>query len=116
MSCRYTVPKSIGSLLKAVRLAKSNPYMRFKVPGDWDMTAKEVLRMWTDGVHARASRGLPQLSAKQLKRHLDLQIDARWINEYARGVRCTGCRGLLRDSRMKRKYPHIDNQPAEHWY
>lgn len=104
-------PKSISALLQAVRAAKSNPHIRFTVPGDYDMDADDVLKLWRRGVDARASRGLPQLSPEKERAFRDLQVDARRINEYASRVRHSGCRNLLRHPTMKRRYPHIDNQP-----
>lgn len=104
------VPKSWSALIRAVKLAKLDPGASFSVPGDWPLSSRDVMQLWERGVHARASRGLPILSARQLRRYDDLKIDALRINEYRRGIRSSGCRGLLRDQRMKRKYPHIDNQ------
>lgn len=105
-------PKSIPALLQAVRVAKSNPHARFSVPGDFDLDAGDVLRLWRRGVDARASRGLPQLSPEKERAFLDLQWDSARINEYASRVRHSGCRNLLRHPAMKRRYPHIDNQPT----
>lgn len=73
-----------------------------------------MLELWTRGVHARASRGLPVLSARGERRHRDLQLDARRINEYVgQRIRHTGCSGLLRDATMQARYPHINNQPRD---
>lgn len=104
-------PTSITALLAAVRIAKSNPDARFSVPGHFDLDAQDVLALWGRGVNARASRGLPVFSKKAQTDFEDLLIDARRINEYASGIRHSGCRGLLRHPRMKRRYPHIDIQP-----
>jgi hypothetical protein len=107
--------KSTTALLQAVKIARENPRALFNVPGDFPMRADDVLRMWERGVQARASRGLPELTAAQERRHCDLKVDARRINEYiGQRIRNTGSRGLLRDARMQRKYPHINNQPREH--
>ncbi|MBQ0918276.1 hypothetical protein KBW71_07450 [Hydrogenophaga aromaticivorans] len=104
-------PKSLGALCEAVRLSKANPHMEFGVKGDVSvMTSHDVLAMWRSGVDARASRGLHQLTLAQEKRYSDTQWDAQKVNEYASGVRSSGCRNLLRSPRMKRRYPHVDNQ------
>lgn len=107
-------PKSTAALLQAVKIARSNPYARFPVPHDVPLPSAEVLALWQRGVHARASRGLPQLTDAQERRHFDLQVDARRINEYVgQRLRSTGSRGLLRDARMQARYPHINNQPRD---
>lgn len=109
-----TYPNSISALLEAVRLARSNPLMHFRVKGDpVGMTAQDVLRMWRRGVDRRASRGLPVFTPAQEEVFQDLRLDALRINEYAARVRHSGCRNLLRTQKMKRRYPHIDNQPRD---
>lgn len=105
-------PTSTRALLQAVRLAKQCPQARFAVPGSFDLTSADVLDMWRRGVDARASRGLPQVSPAQEIAYSDLRWDATQVNDYACGVRHSGCRNLLRTVSMKRRYPHIDNQPA----
>ena len=107
------VPKSINALLRAVALAKSNPQAIFPVPGGFPLSSEELLRFWRDGVHRRASRGLAY-PANADQRLCDLRVDAHRINDYQRRIRHTGSRNLLRDQRMKRKYPHIDNQPFDY--
>lgn len=107
-------PKSTAALLHAVKIAREHPQASFSVPGQFPLTAADVLRLWERGVHARASRGLPVLSARAERRHADLQLDARRINEYVgQRIRHTGSRGLLRDAAMQARYPHINNQPRE---
>lgn len=107
-------PKSTAALIEAVKVARADPRALFPVPGGFPLTAGDVLALWERGVHARASRGLPQLTPQQERRHADLQVDARRINDYVgQRVRHTGCRGLLRDARMQRRYPHINNQPRD---
>lgn len=104
-------PNSISALLEAVRLAKANPLMQFRVKGDpWGMDSRDVLSMWRRGVDARASRGLPVFTPAQEEAFQDLRLDAQRINEYAARIRHSGCRNLLRTPKMKRRYPHIDNQ------
>jgi hypothetical protein len=107
-------PRSITALLQAVRIAKANPYARFEVPGNFSMDSQDVLRMWSDGLMAKCNRGLPQLTPTQRRRYLDTRLDARVINDYARGIRSSGSRGMLRTARMQRLYPHINNQPREY--
>lgn len=108
------VPKSYAALIEAVRIAKKNPHSRFPVNGDrFGLTAQEVLLMWRRGVDARASRGLKQLTAEQEQRYSDTQWDALKINEYASRIRHSGCRNLLRTAKLKRRYPHVDNQHRE---
>ena len=41
--------KSTGALVRAVRAAKTNPNIRFHVPGDFPLTADEVLFSTTRG-------------------------------------------------------------------
>jgi hypothetical protein len=107
-------PISTAALIQAVKIARADPRAMFTVPGDFPLRADDVLRLWTRGVHARASRGLPVLSARAERRHADLQIDALRINEYVgQRVRHTGSRGLLRDAAMQARYPHIHNQPRD---
>lgn len=107
-------PKSTAALVHAVRVARQNPQAMFSVPGDFPLRADDVIRLWERGVHARASRGLPALSARGERRYSDLQVDARRVNEYVgQRIRNTGCRGLLRDAAMQARYPHINNQPGE---
>lgn len=44
----------------------------------------------------------------------DLWHDAQTIRQYTTlRYRHTGCRGLLRTREMKKRFPHIDNQPSE---
>lgn len=115
-------PKSTAALLLAVKVARQNPQAQFPVPGDSPMTATDVLRMWSRGVDARASRGLPELSARGQQRHADmlrlqqdLAIDLIKVDDYLlRRIRHTGCRNLLRTAAMQARYPHINNQPMEH--
>jgi hypothetical protein len=107
-------PKSTAALIQAVRVARQDPRARFEIPGDFPLSSDDVLRLWQRGVQARASRGLPQLTEAQERRHRDLQIDAGRINDYVgKRIRHTGCRSLLRDPRMQARYPHINNQPRE---
>ena len=107
------VPKSIQALLQAVALAKSNPDATFSVPGGFPMSSEELILYWQKGVHRRASRGLVY-PADADDRLSDLRWDAMQINHYQeRRIRHSGCRNLLRDKRLKRKYPHIDNQPMD---
>lgn len=107
-------PKSTAALLQAVKIARANPHALFSVPGDFPLRSDDVLRLWQRGVHARASRGLPQLTPAQERRYADLQVDARRVNEYVgQRIRHSGCSGLLRDARMQRQYPHINRQPRE---
>lgn len=107
-------PKSTSALLQAVKIARGHPGALFSVPGDFPLRADDVLKLWERGVHARASRGLPVLSARAERRYSDLQVDARRINEYVgQRIRHTGCRGWLRDPAMQARYPHINNQPRE---
>lgn len=107
-------PKSTAALLLAVKVARQNPQALFNVPGEFPLRADDVIRLWERGVHARASRGLPALSPRAERRHADLQLDARRINEYVgQRIRNSGCRGLLRDAAMQARYPHINNQPRE---
>lgn len=100
-------PVSVSALLKAVKIAKNNPRAEFVVPGDWPMLSVDVLAMWRQGVQARCNRGL-----RIAPDCFDLIHDARCINDYARGIRHSGCRGLLRTARMRARYPHINNQEA----
>lgn len=106
-------PKSTAALLQAVKIARANPHARFDVPGNFSLYSDDVLRLWRSGVDARASRGLPALSQRAERFHADMQIDARRINDYASGIRHTGCRGLLRTAAMQARYPHINNQPRD---
>lgn len=107
-------PISTAALLQAVKIARQDPRHLFPVPGQFPLRADDVLTLWTRGVQARASRGLPVLSARAERRHADLQVDARRINEYVgQRIRNTGCRGLLRDAAMQARYPHINNQPRD---
>lgn len=108
-----TRPKSTAALLQAIKLARENPSARFDIPGHFPLYAGDVLNLWERGVHARASRGLPALSQRAERFHTDMQIDARRINDHARGIRHTGCRGLLRTTAMQARYPHINNQPRD---
>lgn len=45
---------------------------------------------------------------------LNLWLDCRTVRDYARGIRHTGCTGLLRTLEMQRRYPHINRQPADY--
>jgi len=104
-------PKSVGALVTAVRLAKRDPQARFSGPGIWpDLRSADILRLWRQGVDRRASRGLATYSGHEQRKYEDLEWDARRINEFASRIRHSGCRNLLRTPRMKRRYPHIDNQ------
>jgi|SRR3990172_6521291 len=104
-------PKSIHALLDAVALAKRDPSIKFRVPGDWTIDGHAVLTMWNRGITAKCNRGLPTSSDE---RYLNLKLDARTINDYyGHRIRHTGSLGLLRDIRMQRKYPHINNQPRD---
>jgi hypothetical protein len=105
-----TRPISITALLSAVKLAKANPQMTFTVKKGQPITSKDVLTLWRNGIAQKCARGA-ELTPRQHARHDDLAIDARRIQEYRQGMRCSGCRGLLRDARMRRRYPHINNQP-----
>lgn len=105
-------PKSTAALLEAVKVARANPAARFDVPGQFPLSSAEVLLLWRNGVQARASRGLPALSARGERFHADMQDDARRINEYVgQRIRHSGCRNLLRTAAMQARYPHINNQP-----
>ena len=100
--------KSTGALVRAVRAAKTNPNIRFHVPGDFPLTADEVLANFRRGLMKRCNRGL---DLGDDDRFHDLQHDARIINDHARRIRWSG-RNLLRDPEMIRLYPHIHNPPA----
>jgi hypothetical protein len=107
-------PISAGALVRAVRIARADPDAQFRVPGDWPMSAADVLNLWRRGVDARASRGLPATSARAARRLADLRHDLPIVEDYLhRRIRRTGCRNLLRDRWMQQRYPHIHNQP---WY
>ena len=105
-------PKSPAALLAAVRLARSEPGAMFPVPGGFPLTSAQLLAFWRKGVDARASRGLKALSPDEEESFEDLRWDAARVNEWKAGIRHSGCRNLLRTPAMKRRYPHIDNQPV----
>jgi hypothetical protein len=43
----------------------------------------------------------------------DLAHDARFINDYASGIRHTGCHNILNLPEMQKKYPNVNTQPRE---
>ncbi|MDD5394848.1 MAG: hypothetical protein PHE17_17660 [Thiothrix sp.] len=109
---RYRV-QSIRALLDVLAASKQNPSIRINVPGDFPITGEYFLRnIWHRGLQTKCSRGLPALSQRGGQACHDMQADARHINAYYRDrVRHPGCRNLLRNPKLKRRYPHIDNQP-----
>lgn len=84
-------------------------------------TGKVTTGIWTDPTWTKASFdawfrkcllekcGGGQYTARQW----DKLRDARTVNEYMRGIRHSGCSGLLRDPKMQKKYPHINRQIME---
>lgn len=106
-------PKSTAALIQAVKIAKANPRASFRVPGHHSLKAWEVLRMFRDGVMARCNRGI-ELTPAQEWNHDEMQLDARTINDYCgKRIRNTGCQNILRNLKMRAKYPHINNQARE---
>lgn len=104
-------PRSISALLQAVRMARANPNMRFSGPGLFpDLSANDVLKLWSDGIQRRCSRGL-NIPARAERGFVDLMVDAGNINDYRNRIRHSGGRNLLRTPWLKKRYPHIDNQP-----
>ncbi|HRJ52222.1 MAG TPA: hypothetical protein PLE99_05620 [Candidatus Thiothrix moscowensis] len=107
--------KSIRALLSAVVACKANPAIVINVPGDFPITGRQFLQdVWLRGLGVKCRRGLPALSQRGEQAYLDVQHDARVINGYyGQRIRHSGCRNLLRNQKLKRRYPHIDNQPAD---
>lgn len=106
MSISY---RSAGALVRAVTLAKHNPEMLFGVPGNWPLTAEEVLSNFRAGLMKRCNRGLDMPDDQSFH---DLQHDARIINDWAKRIRWPG-RNLLRHPEMIQRYPHIHNPPRD---
>jgi hypothetical protein len=98
---------SAAALTQAVRLARADPHARFEVPGDFPLSASDVLQNFSAGVMRRCSRGLP---AWDNARWTELLHDAGIINDAKKRIRWSG-RNLLKDPRMARRYPHIHNPP-----
>lgn len=99
-------PKSTAALIKAVRAARANPYTIFNVPGQFPITADDVIRMFRTGLMARCNRGL-QIAEGRYDTE-DWRHDQRVIQEYYRRIRRPG-RNILRIPTLKARYPHIDN-------
>ncbi|SEN73817.1 DUF2958 domain-containing protein [Nitrosomonas marina] len=76
-------------------------------------SAQQILRKLID-VAVNRKAGIPDATQKQRQRLADFAHDARVINDYlTKRVRSSGSRNLLRTPEMMKKYPYIDNQPAE---
>jgi hypothetical protein len=105
--------KSVRALLDGVVACKANPSIRINVLGGFPITGQAFLEgVWQRGVQAKCNRGVPPLSPRGKQAYRDLLHDARTINAYCRDrVRHSGCRNLLRNPKLRRRYPHIDNQP-----
>lgn len=100
--------RSTGALVQAVKLARAHPHARFTVPGDFPISASEILENFAQGVMRRCNRGL---DTGNHRRFLDLVHDARIINDAKRRIRWSG-RNLLNDQRLARRYPNVHNPPA----
>ncbi|SET44351.1 Protein of unknown function [Nitrosomonas marina] len=76
-------------------------------------SAQQILRRLID-VAVNRKAGIPDATQEQRQRLADFAHDARVINDYfTKRARSSGSRNLLRTPEMKKKYPYIDNQPAE---
>lgn len=99
-------PKSTAALIKAVRVARSNPCALFNVPGQFPITADDVIRMFQNGVMARCNRGMKSVEGRYNIE--DWRHDQRVIQEAHRRIRRPG-RNILRIPVLKARYPDIDN-------
>lgn len=102
---------TIRALVEAKRLALAHPddvCIRYDWCTTW--TGNEFRAWFRARLNAKINTlgGLTQPSEERCR---NLALDARTINDYVgRRVRHYGCRGLLRDPRMQRRYPHINCQ------
>lgn len=109
---------SARTLVAAMYAAKADPRLCFPT-GCWPndrLTATEFRQWFTACLEHKINRALPQLGRKHDSDYqLDLQCDRRTIDDYTqRRVRNTGCTGMLRTPELRRRYPHINNQPADY--
>lgn len=109
---------SISVLLAACRLAQANPDALFATES-WTDPVWNVpqFRTWLSRcIDAKINRHDPRLKWRKFQDgyHADLRCDARMVNEYM-GLRHrhSGSQQLLRTDEMKRRYPHVNNQPFE---
>jgi hypothetical protein len=108
---RTTLPK----LLAAYRFFEQCPDGQIRT-GMWEQptwTADEF-RGWFRGcLHAKINRNDRRPWRKLDDAYqLSLAIDARTVNDYyARRMRHTGCRNILRTPELRRRYPHVNSQP-----
>ena len=106
-----------AKLVAAMRTAKANPTQVYEilVPHDfseyWDYNQ---LRAWfIRCMHNKINRADTRTGRCYTPEwQHDMLLDARIINQYSRRIRHTGC-NVLNTPEMKRRYPHIDNQPYE---
>jgi len=107
-------PKSARALLDGLQTAKQQPDATFKM--DWaTIYSGQDFRNWFRScLHQKINeRGGVGPTFEQDQRFRDLAHDAMIINEYTgERIRRPGI-NVLRDARMQRRYPHINNQPAE---
>lgn len=104
-----TVPK----LLKAMQLAKASPDVEC-IRADWCTvwTGNEFREWFRRCLHEKINTrgGIPTAGWQRFE---DLLHDARIINDYyGRRIVYPG-HGILRDVRLKRRYPHVNCNPPE---
>ncbi len=97
-----------SNLVAAYKFFKQNPEGSITT-GIWtmpNMTRAEFKKWFVSCLHKKT--GGEALTEKDW----DLIWDARVVNEYyGKRIRHSGSRGMLRTEKMRKKYPHINNQP-----
>jgi hypothetical protein len=105
---------TIAKLIEGQRLARLHPDTPC-IRADWctTWTGTEFRRWFLECLHRKINANGDLLCPDE-ERYADLAHDARVVNDYiGRRIRNTGSCRLLRDLRMRRRYPYIDDQHKE---
>ncbi len=111
---------SVGTLLYSYRKFKANPDTGFQVPWAWphDTWDWPRFRKWfRECLHRKINRDDTRTGRKHTDQYQrDLAWDRDRVHDYLfRRIRNSGCSGLLRTPELRKRYPHINCQPAEAW-
>lgn len=112
-----TYTTSAGTLISAMRWARENLAGLFET-GIWTQptwTVEDLRRWFRKCLNQKINRHAPAAGRKHTRDYQsDLRHDARVIADYTqRRARSSGSRNMLRTKEMKRRFPHIDNQPSD---
>lgn len=103
------------------RVARENPnqpvtlFPHLYFSGRVSMSASAAVAYMRSRLHVKISSHDPRPDTWRNVRNYEQRMsDTAWdrdrIAEYARRIRYSGCRNLLRTPHYKKLYPHIDNQ------